>query len=42
LNKTIIYEKLNEYGLYEILEEYLKDYDKGRSNYQPKNKKKIM
>ena len=25
----MIYEKFNEYGLYEILEEYLKDFEKG-------------
>jgi hypothetical protein len=25
----VIYEKFNEFGLYEILEEYLKDFDKG-------------
>jgi protein phosphatase-4 regulatory subunit 3 len=36
INKTVIYEKLNEYGLYEIIEDYLKGYEKGPSRYQPK------
>ncbi|CAD8156287.1 unnamed protein product [Paramecium pentaurelia] len=39
LNKVVIYQKLSEYGLYEIIEDYINNSLKGFENYKTKFKK---
>ncbi|CAD8078423.1 unnamed protein product [Paramecium sonneborni] len=39
LNKAVIYQKLSEYGLYEIIEDYINDSLKGFEKYKAKFKK---
>ncbi|CAD8163815.1 unnamed protein product [Paramecium octaurelia] len=39
LNKVVIYQKLSEYGLYEIIEDYMNDSLKGFEKYKAKLKK---
>ncbi|CAK78017.1 unnamed protein product (macronuclear) [Paramecium tetraurelia] len=39
LNKVVIYQKLSEYGLYEIIEDYINDSLKGFEKYKAKLKK---